>query len=169
MPKKRRTRQHVIAELSANYVERYVILCGFSVERVEHDYGIDLVLFTYDAKGEIENGQVFIQLKSTDSLRLLADQQTISFSIERSDLELWLKEPMPCMFVLYDAQADLAYWQYIQAYFETLPDFDLAQAGETVTIHLPEANLLDNDSIQRFAQYRDDVLRQLQGVIHHNA
>ena len=88
MPKKRRTRQHVIAELSANHVERYALLCGYSVERVEHDYGIDLILFTYDDNGEIENGQIFIQLKATDSLRVLGDQETISFSVERSDLEL---------------------------------------------------------------------------------
>ena len=70
MPKKRRTRQHIIAELSVNYVERYALQCGFSVERVEHDYGIDLVLFTYDANGEIENGQVYLQLKATDNLRV---------------------------------------------------------------------------------------------------
>jgi hypothetical protein len=48
-PKKKRPRQHIIADLSINHVERYVLLCGYSVERVEHDYGIDLVIFTYDA------------------------------------------------------------------------------------------------------------------------
>ena len=169
MPKKRRTRQHVIAELSANHVERYALLCGFSAERVEHDYGIDLILFTYDDNGEIENGQIFIQLKATESLRVLGDQETISFSVEHSDLELWLKEPMPCMLVMYDALADEGYWQYVQAYFENLADFDLAQAGETVTIHLPKDNVVDQNAIHAFARYRDAVLSQLQRVIRHNA
>lgn len=167
--KKRRTRQHVIAELSANHVERHVLQCGFSVERVEHDYGIDLVLFTYDASGGIENGQVFIQLKATDSLRILANQQTIAFSVEWADLELWLKEPMPCILIVYDAQADVAYWMYLQAYFENLIDFDLTQAGATVTVHLPMGNLIDQSAIRAFARYRNDVLNQVQGVIRHNA
>ena len=38
-PGKRRTRAHVLADLSINHVERHVLLCGFSVDRVEHDYG----------------------------------------------------------------------------------------------------------------------------------
>ncbi len=56
--KKRRTREHVIADLSANHVERHALLCGFSVERVTHDYGIDLWIATYNRAGEIENGQI---------------------------------------------------------------------------------------------------------------
>jgi len=169
LPKKRRTRQHIIAELSVNYVERYALQCGFSVERVEHDYGIDLVLFTYDANGEIENGQVYIQLKATDNLRVLADRETISFSVERSDLELWLKEPMPYILVIYDARADVAYWVYIQAYFEKLAGFTLTQASATVTVHPQKANTLDQTAMRGFTQYRDDVLKQVQGVIRHNA
>ncbi len=62
-----------------------------SVERIEYDYGYDLLIFTYDAEGEIENGQIYIQLKATDSLSTLADQKTISFTLTRSvdkDLEV---------------------------------------------------------------------------------
>lgn len=95
MTKKKRPREHIIADLSVNHVERFVFLCGYSVERVEYDYGFDLVIFTYDANGEIDNGQIYVQLKATDSLRILVDQETIAFSVRRSDLELWLFEPMP--------------------------------------------------------------------------
>jgi hypothetical protein len=35
---KTRTREHVLADLSINHVERQVLLCGFSVDRVQHDY-----------------------------------------------------------------------------------------------------------------------------------
>ena len=68
MPRKRRTRQHVIAELSVNYIERQALLSGFSVERIEHDNGVDLMLFAYNADGEIENGHILVQLKATDDL-----------------------------------------------------------------------------------------------------
>ena len=58
MAKKKRPREHIIADLSVNHVERYVFLCGYSVERVEYDYGFDLILFTYNINSEIENGQI---------------------------------------------------------------------------------------------------------------
>ena len=55
--RKRRTREHVIADLSVNFVERQVLLCGHTVERVRADYGYDLLLSTYDPKGEVETGR----------------------------------------------------------------------------------------------------------------
>ena len=38
--KKRRTREHVIADLSVNHVERHALLWGGSVERIEHESAI---------------------------------------------------------------------------------------------------------------------------------
>lgn len=153
MPKKKRPREHIIADLSVNYVEKYVLLCGYSVERIEYDYGYDLLVFTYNAEGEIENGQIYIQLKATDSLSILADQKTISFTIARSDLELWLFEPMPCILIIYDAQKSQAYWLYLQAYFESLEKFDLSQAGNSVTVRLPKDNILNQQAIKIFAKF----------------
>jgi Domain of unknown function (DUF4365) len=167
--KKRRPRQHIIADLSVNYVERYVLLCGYSTERVEHDYGIDLVIFTYDANGEIENGQIYVQLKATDKLSRLAHDAAISFPLQRSDLELWLREPMPWILIVYDAQVNLAYWLYVQAFFERQVGFDLSQMGDTVTVHLPTSNIVNQEAIRQFARYKEDVLTQIQGVIRHYA
>lgn len=170
LAKKRRVRQHIIADLSANHVERYILRCGFSVEHVQHDYGIDMVLFTYNSDGEIEPGQVYIQLKATDLLTVLQDRQTLAFPVKRSDLALWLDEPMPYILVLYDARADMAYWLYVQAYFERLHEFSLAQAGDIVMVHLQKTNVIDDEAIQRFAQFKNDVLRQVRlqgGVAHH--
>jgi len=70
-----------------------------------HDYGIDLALYTYNEEGEIENGAIYVQLKATDTLQTLRDQQTVVLDLERADLEYWLVEPMPVILVLYDAQA----------------------------------------------------------------
>jgi hypothetical protein len=164
--KKKRPRQHIIADLSVNHVERYVLLCGYSAERIEHDYGVDLVIFTYDANGEIENGQIYVQLKATDHLSRLADS-TISFPLKRSDLELWLQEPMPWILIVYDVQADLAYWLYIQAFFEAQIEFDLSRVGDIVTVHLPASNIVDQEAIRQFARYKENILTQIQGVIKH--
>ena len=36
-PRKRRTREHVIADLSVNHVERQALLCGYAIERWFHE------------------------------------------------------------------------------------------------------------------------------------
>jgi hypothetical protein len=54
--RKRRTREHVLADLSANYVEKQALLCSFSAQRVRPDYGIDLGVQTFNRRGEVEIG-----------------------------------------------------------------------------------------------------------------
>src|SRR5262245_34338564 len=63
--RKRRTREHVIADRSVHHVEGFVLRCGWTVERTRHDYGIDLFRETYHVDGEVENGWVSFQLKAT--------------------------------------------------------------------------------------------------------
>ena len=165
--RKRRTRGHVIADLSANHVERHALLCGYSVERVIHDYGVDLVLYTYTEQGEIEAETVKIQLKATDNLITLKDGLTIAFSVTRADLEFWLGEWLPVILIVFDAQAEIAYWVYIQAYFQTTYSFNLALIGESTTIHLSKSDLVDASAMRLFARFKADVLRQRPEVIHY--
>ena len=67
--RKRRTREHVIADLSVHHVEGLVLKCGCTVLRTVADYGYDLWLETYSETGEIEDDFVRLQLKASDSLR----------------------------------------------------------------------------------------------------
>lgn len=46
-----------------------MFLSGYSVERVEYDYGFDLIIFTYDVNNEIENGQIYLQLNILKQLK----------------------------------------------------------------------------------------------------
>ncbi len=165
--RKRRTREHILADLSAHHVEGFALRCGFSVERVEHDYGIDLILFTYNAAGECEPGNVFVQLKATDHLKVAAGGQRIVFRIDRADLLAWLGQTMPVVLVVYDGKADRAYWLYVQAHFEKQPGFDPDRAGEQVAVHLPRGNSLDEAAIRRFAEFRERVCRQAGKVVRH--
>ena len=59
--RKLRTREHVLADLSVNYVERQILLRGFAVNRMHTDYGIDLLMLTY-TDGVIESGHVLFQV-----------------------------------------------------------------------------------------------------------
>jgi hypothetical protein len=51
--RKRRTRQHVIADLSYNFVERLILQCGWVARRPYPDYGVDMQMETYNDDGEI--------------------------------------------------------------------------------------------------------------------
>ncbi len=164
--KKRRTREHVIADLSANYLERQALLCGYSVERRVHDYGIDLTLLTYDAHGNVENGQILVQLKATDHLKLVAGGLSVACRIERADLRAWLHEPMPVMLVVYDARADVAFWLYVQEYLQQLPRFRPNRGSADVTLRLPRTNVVNPTSLRHFAHCRDRLLAQMKGLQH---
>jgi hypothetical protein len=165
--RKRRTREHVLADLSAHHVEGHALRCGYSVERVVHDYGLDLVLFTYDRKGECEPGNVFLQLKATDRLKLVSGGQQIAIRIDRADLLAWLEQTMPVILIIFDGKTERAYWFYVQAYFERQTDFDPARLGEQVTLHVPTANVVDQAALRRFASFRARVCGQARKVVRH--
>jgi hypothetical protein len=166
MMRKQRTRSHIIADLSVNHVERHILLCGHIAERVTHDYGVDLVLWTFDSNGEIETGQVFLQLKATDNLSVLADGATIAFSVSRRDIHYWISERMPCILVVYDAIEDVAYWLHLQGYFAQLPNFRFTDVGETMTLYLSKSQFVDTNAVEAFQQIKRDIYEQSKEVLY---
>lgn len=164
--KKRRTREHVIEDLSFNCVERHIFLCGYSVERIAHDYGIDLMMHTYDDKGEVEPGRVFFQLKATDQVKWARGGQALTFTVAVADLLWWLREPMPVILIVYDAPADVAYWLYIQHYFAKKKADIWNQRQQTVTVRLPRTNQLSVAIIKLFAQHKQTTLDRLEKLSH---
>jgi hypothetical protein len=164
--RKRRTRQHVLADLSVNHVERHVLRCGWTVERMVHDYGIDLELFTFDKTGAVQEGTVQMQLKATERLRRRPGGATFPFRVQRSDLGFWLAQPMPVLLILYEARKDTAYWLYVQSYFRSQTEFNLFAAAKTITVGVPVANVVTPAAVRRFARFRDRILEQIRKVIH---
>ncbi len=79
--RKQRTRQHVIAAQSVNYVERFIVDSGHTAQRVEYDYGYDLLITTFDEAGFEEPGLIYLQLKATDSLKLNAVGTEVIFEV----------------------------------------------------------------------------------------
>src|SRR5437660_5053086 len=100
-PRKRRTRQHVIADQSVNHVERYIIDAGHTVQRIEKDYGYDLLLFTYDAQGYSEPDFLSLQLKAAEALPTRGSAYVCDVDVR--DYNLWMQERMPVILILFDA------------------------------------------------------------------
>jgi hypothetical protein len=114
-PKKQRTRQHVIADQSVNYVERFIIDEGHTAQRLERDYGYDLILFTYDDQGFAEPGVAFLQLKASEALT--QSESHYVYDLDIRDYNLWMVESAPVFLVLFDATRRRAYWLHVQPYF----------------------------------------------------
>jgi len=160
--RKLRTREHVLADLSINHLERHVLRCGCSVQRMHSDYGYDLIMSTFNANGELEAGVVFFQVKATDSLPLLADGKTVSWVVSRRDLLSWVNEAFPVILVIYDGRRDRALWLHVQSYFAHHPAADLFLAGETISVRVPVTNRLNRRSVQRIIQLKNAIQAHLQ-------
>jgi hypothetical protein len=165
--RKRRTREHVLADLSANYVEKQALLCHFSAERVRLDYGIDLMVQTFNRRGEVENGWIPFQLKGTDRIKLVDGGRAVSCRIERADLRHWLNETQPVILALYDARADKAYWLFVRDYFAGLAEFDINRAPERISVSIPRSNVLDRAAMRHLARQKNALLGRAERLVFH--
>jgi hypothetical protein len=148
--RKRRTREHVLADLSSNYVERFALRCGFAVRKLSPDYGLDLEIVTFDDNGYVESGVLWLQLKATDHLKTSRDGNAVLVRIEWRDILTWLVERYPVILVLYDAVRDRAYYLWIQEYCRGTAIF-ARLSGKTITVPVPTANLVNEEAIRGFA------------------
>jgi hypothetical protein len=157
LPRKKRTREHVLADLSANHVEKVALNCGHAVDRVWHDYGLDLALYTFDKRGYLQSGVVWIQVKATDKPKRTQDGSAVLARIQRRDVLAWIADVYPVILVLYDAQRDRAYWISVQSYFAGAQAFGKLK-GQTITVPIPTVNVLNERAIREFARQKAAVL-----------
>ena len=166
--RKRRTREHIIADMSANHVERHILSCGFSAEIIRHDYGIDMTVSFYDHRGQPQNGTVYLQLKATDNLRLRDNGNITTYKVDCRDLDYWLREPSPVILVVYDTINDRAYWLYVQAHFESEIARLPSKGQKVFTVMIPTKNVVNQAAIRRFQGYNQDVIEQTGQIQHHD-
>jgi Domain of unknown function (DUF4365) len=164
--RKRRTRAHIIEDLSLNHVAYFVLKNGHVVDKPGHDYGCDYYLTFYSKKtGAIQEGTVYLQLKATDNIRLDKSKQNVLFSIDTRDLHWWMNDPSPWILIVYDAKAEAAYWSYVQASFSNNLRWEKQQSA---TIKIPVKNKLTLQSIEQFAVFNERIIRQIKktGITH---
>ncbi len=163
-PRKQRTRQHVIASQSFNYVERFVIDEGHTAQRFEQDYGYDLIVFTYDANGYVEEGAVYFQLKASETFAAIDNE--LVFDLDIRDYNRWKSEPMPVILILFDAGKRRASWLYVQQYFAAVESRRPSRGVKTVRVHVPARQSVNRRAIARMRAFKQTILDQLDGVHH---
>jgi hypothetical protein len=140
----------------------FALHCGFAVERISKDYGLDLAIFTFDQGGFLEGGVVWVQLKATDHLQTTRDGKSVLVRIDRRDLLAWMAEANPTFLVLYDALADRGYWLSVRGYFAAGHAFANVK-GKTVTIAIPKAQRMSGEAMREFAREKN-ALRAPRGT-----
>jgi len=150
--RKRRTRQHIIADLSVNFVERLILRQGHVAERIAFDYGYDLTLRTFTDSGEVEPGFVLLQLKASDSPTFVDDGKSLSLTLDTSDIEVWLQEPMPVIVVLFNAEKEEAYWIDVQSAVRSTLD------TSTVTVRISTEKRLSEQTIETFRRFKQAAI-----------
>jgi hypothetical protein len=163
-PGKQRTREHVIATLSMNFVERLVLKCGYVVQRPDPDYGYDLRLETFDEEGNLEPEHVPIQLKATGRIGEceLATEESFSFPISMKDYRLWSEEVMPVFLILYDSGFEEAYWLHIQDYDQTQKP---GVEGDTIRVRIPRKQVLGVQTIRMMRERKQAILRTVREAL----
>jgi len=166
--RKTRTREHMIADLAVNHVEREVLLADGTLERIVYDYGLDAIVQIHNADGEQEDGIVYFQIKGSERHERSHDGTVLAFRVSRRDLLHWLPAAMPIILADYDHADQAVYYLYVQRYFESLDGFNLFEAGQTVTVHIPVTQVLNATAVQGIAEALRAVMRQIQGIVRHD-
>lgn len=163
--RKQRTREHVIADQSLNYLERFVLDEGHAIQRTERDYGYDLVLYTFDENGYVEPSMAFLQLKASDSP--LTKGAACGYDLDVRDYNLWKDERMPVFLVLFDAKKRQAYWLYVQRYFAEDASRRPRKGAKTIRVYIPWNRRINRRAITMMTRIKRDVLRHYPLGAHH--
>ena len=152
--------------MSFHYIAFLVVKCGFVIEGTREDYGYDAYIEFYAANGEVETGNVFVQLKATDDINRYITSKGISYPIDMRDFDLWADNPYPVYFVVFDSGTETAYWMYFQKYIEEKGLTSADISTDSFTIHLDRASRFDVATARFWQLDKNKALAQISKVNH---
>jgi hypothetical protein len=161
VPRKKRTREHIIADQSVNHLEHYVIDEGHTAHRLGSDYGYDLMMSTFDEEGYIEPDAVYFQLKAAESLQAVG--ACYVFDLDIRDYNLWILDKDPVILVLFDASRRRAYWIAIQHYFQGDASRQPKKGAKTVRVRVPKRQIVSRRAVARIRSIKWEMRGQSAG------
>jgi len=145
MPK--RPRSHEIEDISRRRLRDIFGTCGWVVWDLYPDYGEDfLVRIFTDAIAT--HFSFFVQAKGTDTIDnyVRDDGKYLYFPIDVDHLEHWDKFWEPVILTIWDAKADITYWEIIQ---DSLQRKQVASSRrKTMSVRVPIVNVLNEHGLQ---------------------
>jgi hypothetical protein len=157
-PRKQRTRQHVIADLSVHHLEGFILEAGFTAQRFGSDYGYDLLMNTFDEQGYVEPGSIFFQLKATETLE--ASGTDFVYDMDIRDYNLWIREELPVFLILFEASRRRAYWLAVQQYFAADNDRRPKKGAKNIRVRVPKRQAVNGRAIRKMRELKWAAVHQ---------
>jgi len=155
-PRKQRTREHVNADLGIHHVEGFILDAGHTVQRLGSDYGYDLMMWTFDEDGYAEPGIVYLQLKAMERFKTVGADCV--FDVDVRDYNLWTREEVPVILVLYDAERRKAVWLSIQRHLASPGSPRPRRGAKTIRVRIPRTSALNRRAIAAIRQIKSEAL-----------
>ncbi len=142
-----RSKQHQI-DTSAGKIFQNVIPNEWVIrDQQQTDYGIDYEIEVFQNNNS--TGIIFkVQLKGTENLKILEDQETISHSFSKDNINYYINEVhIPLIIVVVDVVNSKIYWhnpqidKNIREFYNSIS----SSSQQSMTVHLSVHNSLPND------------------------
>jgi hypothetical protein len=82
------------------------------------------------------------------------------FDVDIRDYNLWLKEKMPVILILYEASWRRAYWLAMQEYFGQNPSRRPRKGAKTIRVHVPLQQRVNRRAIEKFRAMKWAVIHE---------
>jgi hypothetical protein len=147
--------------LSVHQVERFILEAGHTAQRLGSDYGYDLFMSTFDEHGYVEPGSVFFQFKAQETLNQTRNNYV--YDVDIRDYNLWVREKMPVILILFDASRRRAYWLAIQEYFRADNLHRPKKGARTVRVRVPKRQVVNGRAIAATRKLKWIAIQRQQG------
>ena len=155
--RKLRTHKHKIEDLSYNFVEKQALLADCIFERYNfRQYSYDGHIFTFNHKGEMEGGFIFVQVKATNNIKYSKKNEGYQLRLDKRDLDLWVSEKLPVIIVLYDAENDVAYYIEMESYFKKNRIL-LKEINKFMLVFLPRENVFTPATVKQIRILKNKI------------
>jgi hypothetical protein len=154
-PRKRRTREHVIADLSIHHVEGFILEAGHTTQRLGSDYGYDLIAWTFDERGYAEPGALYFQFKAMETLR--QSGRDYVYDLDIRDYNLWIRETSPVILILYDAARKRAVWLPVQEYFHDHANRPPKKGAKSIRVRVARRRVVNRQAVARMRIMKETV------------
>jgi hypothetical protein len=116
---------------------------------------------TFDEQGYVEPGSIYFQFKAKE--RMDPSGTDYLYDLDIRDYNLWIKEKMPVILILFDASRRRAYWLVVQQYFNEKASRQPKKRAKTVRIRVPQRQVVNARAIAKMRELKWQAIHQEQG------
>jgi hypothetical protein len=104
-------------------------------------------MWTFNERGHVEPGSVFLQVKGAETLQAIGSDHV--FDLDVRDYNLWMLEEMPIVLVLFDGSRRRAYWLAVQDYFAEDVTRRPKKGAKTVRVRVPKRQAVNRRAVAK--------------------